>query len=40
MPRYFFDIHDGEAFTPTVKGWIWTTLRQPRMRPRKPCPTL
>ena len=40
MPRFFFDIHDGEDFTSDRRGWTWTTLKRPRMRPGKPCPTL
>ena len=40
MPRFFFDIHDGEAFTPDRQGLDLETLRRPRMRPRKLCPRL
>jgi hypothetical protein len=33
MPRFFFDIHDGEAFTPDRVGLdllIFTEILQPR----------
>ena len=39
MPRFFFDIHDGEDFTPNHKAWTWTILTRPRTRPGKPSAT-
>ena len=35
MPRFFFDSHDGEDFTPDCEGVDLQDLKRPRRKPRK-----
>ena len=40
MPRFFFDIHDGEDFTSDRPGLDLDDLEAAKERPGEPCPTL
>jgi hypothetical protein len=33
MPRYFFNIHDGDHFTPDHLGWNWTATEAKKALP-------
>jgi hypothetical protein len=33
MPRFFFNIHDGDHFTPDHLGWNWTATEAKKALP-------